>query len=264
MPITICVSSPAAAHHLPPSKASVERDAGPMIVSCSVCRTRYLVDEKALRGPAGRTVRCASCGHTWYQTAPPELPASEHSASLQGSRIEPAIEVPPRPAGMPAPILEVPPRPRPVPDSSSRPRRSRWAAIRWLLLAVLFALAILAGIVVARGAVVAIWPPAARLYALAGVPVEPLGAGFKIEKLVPARTRDGLIIEGDITNIGKTARDIPRLRVALRDAGEKEVEFRIVDPPQRRLSPGAIAHFKTPFEHPNDAAIGVVVTFVPQ
>ena len=108
---------------------------------------------------------------------------------------------------------------------------------------------------------VALWPPAARLYALAGLPAEPLGAGLKIEKLAPSRTPDGLIIEGDITNTGKTTRDVPRLRVALRDAAEKEVQFKIVDPPQPRLPPGAVAHFKTPFDHPDDAATGVVVTF---
>jgi hypothetical protein len=125
----------------------------------------------------------------------------------------------------------------------------------------LLVLAILAGIVVARSAVVAIWPPAGRVYALGGMAAEPLGAGLKIDNLLPARTPGGLLIEGDVTNTGKTARDVPMLRVALRDAGEKEVQSKIVDPPQRRLPPGAVAHFKTPFDHPDDAATGVVVTF---
>ena len=60
---------------------------------------------------------------------------------------------------------------------------------------------------------------------------------------------------------GKTAQDVPRLRVALRDSAEKEVQFKIIDPPKPRLPPGAVAHFKTPFDHPDDAATGVVVTF---
>jgi predicted Zn finger-like uncharacterized protein len=232
-----------------------------MIIGCPVCRTRYLVDEPALGGRVGRTVRCAHCGHTWHQSAPPELRADEDAASLDGSRIEPALDVPPRPGATPGPTLDFPPRPEPVSDHSPRSRRSRWAPLRWLVLAVLFALAILAGIVVARGAVVAIWPSAARLYALAGLPVEPPGIGLKIEKLAPARTPDGLVIEGEITNPGKTTRDVPRLRVALRDAAEKEVQFKIVDPPRPRLAPGAVARFKTPFEHPDEAATGVVVTF---
>src|ERR1700757_3844180 len=130
-----------------------------MILSCSVCRTRYLVDERALHGRAGRIVRCANCGHTWHQKAPPELPAGEGAARITAPRIEPALEVPPRPAGVYTPTLEAPPRGLLPP-----PRRRRWVVIRWLLLAVLFALAILAGLMLARSAVVAIWPPAARLY----------------------------------------------------------------------------------------------------
>ena len=225
-----------------------------MIVRCPVCRTRYLVDEEALRGQSGRTVRCANCGHTWRQAASPEPPEGGDEAKTDG-RIEPALEVPPRPAT----TLEVPPRQRALPETPRR--RSRWGALRWLVVAVLLALAILAGVMVARGAVVALWPPAARLYALAGFPAEPPRTGLTIEKLVPSRTPDGLLIEGDVANSGKTAQDLPRLRVALRDAAEKEVQFKIIDPPEPRLPPGAVAHFKTPFDHPDDAATGVVVTF---
>jgi predicted Zn finger-like uncharacterized protein len=228
-----------------------------MIVSCPVCRTRYLVDEQALRGQSGRTVRCANCGHTWHQAASPEPPANGDAAKTDG-RIEPALEVPPRPAT----ALEVPPRPRILPESPRRGSRRRWGALRWLVVAVLLALAVLAGVVVARGAVVALWPPAARLYALAGFAAEPPWTGLKIEKLVPSRTPDGLVVEGDIANNGKATQDLPRMRVALRDAADKEVQFKIVDPPQPRLAPGAVAHFKTPFDHPDDAAKGVVVTFV--
>lgn len=259
MPTITYASSPAAVRRLTPDKASAEPEAGKMVVGCPACRTRYLVEEEALRGRAGRPVRCASCGHTWHQAAPPEQLATDDAARLRGSRIEPALDVPPRPAGVGAPILEIPPR-----DPSPRARRSRWGAIRWLLLALLLVLAILAGIMVARSSVVAVWPPAERLFALAGMPAEPLGAGLKIDNLVPARTPGGLLIEGDVTNTGKAAREIPMLRVALRDAGEKEVQFKIVDPRQRRLPPGAVLHFKTPFDHPDAAATGVVVTFAPR
>src|SRR5271166_2838695 len=235
MPTTICARSPAAARRLARREVSASFDLGQMILSCPVCRTRYLVDEEALRGQSGRTVRCASCGHVWHQAAPPEALANGDTAEAEG-RIEPALEVPPRPA----PTLEIPPRPRAVPAPARRGGRSPWTVLRWLGLGILLVLAILAGVVVARGAVVALWPAAARLYALVGVSAEPPGTGL---------------------NIGKTTQDLPPLRVALRDAGEKEVQFKIVDPPQARLTPGAVAHFKTPFDHPDDAAKGVVVTF---
>ena len=229
-----------------------------MILSCPACQTRYLVDENQLSDAGGRVLRCANCGHTWRHS-PADRRAAEDLTELEG-RIEPALELPPRPGGMPAPTLELPLRPGHLPGAPSR-RRSRWVAARWLVVAVLCLLAILAGIMVARGAVVAIWPPAARLYGLAGLPADPSGPRLKVENLTPSRTANGLIIEADIVNPGKTTQDLPRLRVALRDAADRDVQFKILDPPTARLAPGASAHVKTPFDHPDNAAIGVVVTF---
>jgi len=72
------------------------------------------------------------------------------------------------------------------------------------------------------------------------------------------------VIDGDVTNSGNAASDVPPLRVALRDSAEKEVQFRIIDPPKARLSPSETARFKTTFDHPDEAATGVFVTFLPK
>jgi hypothetical protein len=136
-------------------------------------------------------------------------------------------------------------------------------AVGWGILGMVFvllALAILAAII-ARKEVAAMWPAAARLYALAGLAAASPGSGLELAKITPARTAEGLVIEGDIINTGSTARDLPRLRVALRDPAEKETQFKIIDPPTARLGPGETAHFKTSFDHPDEAATGVLVTF---
>ena len=39
-----------------------------MLVSCSSCNSKYLVNSADLK-PDGRTVQCAKCGHNWFQTA---------------------------------------------------------------------------------------------------------------------------------------------------------------------------------------------------
>jgi predicted Zn finger-like uncharacterized protein len=39
-----------------------------MLVSCSSCNSKYLVNSANLK-PDGKTVQCAKCGHNWFQTA---------------------------------------------------------------------------------------------------------------------------------------------------------------------------------------------------
>ena len=245
MPTTIYGSSPAAARRLLP-----DRPIDQVILTCPACRTCYLVDEPDLNRPAGRTVRCASCGHTWRHPPPLVTRLSEPAARPTGPRIEPGLEVPPRPGPLPVPAPQ-------------RPSRRRAAVSRIVLGAVLvlLALAVLVAIV-ARSEVVARWPATARLYAFVGLPVGPPGPGLELDKITPARTADGLVIEGDITNAGNMARDVPRLRVALRDPDDKETQFKVIDPPIARLEPGETAHFKTSFDHPDEAATGVLVTFL--
>jgi hypothetical protein len=148
-----------------------------------------------------------------------------------------------------------------MPAPQQRPRRR--VAVGWVALGMIFALLALAllAAIIARKEVTAMWPAATRLYALVGLSGAPPGPGLELAKIAPTRTAESLIIEGDITNTGSTARDVPRLRVALRDPAEKETQFKIIDPPSARLGPGETAHFKTSFDHPDEAATGVLVTF---
>ena len=64
-----------------------------------------------------------------------------------------------------------------------------------------------------------------------------------------------------LVEIRFTAQDVPRLRVALRDPADKETQFKIIDPPTGRLGPAETVHFKTSFDHPDEVATGVLVTF---
>ena len=41
-----------------------------MIIACPSCDARYVVDPAKI-GPDGRRVKCAKCGHTWAEAAPP-------------------------------------------------------------------------------------------------------------------------------------------------------------------------------------------------
>ena len=171
-------------------------------------------------------VRCANCGHIWHRPPPLMIPDKEPAAPLAAPRIVPGLEVPPRPGPLPVP---------------TPPRLRRRRAVGWTVLGALFGLLLLAGLaaIIARREVVAMWPATARIYAVAGLSAAPFGSDLELAKIAPTRTTDGLVIEGDITNTGSTARDVPRLRVALRDPGEKVKQFKIIDPPVARLEPVA-------------------------
>jgi len=233
-------------------RATADKPKTAVILACPACRTSYLVDEQELNRPAGRTVRCANCGHTWHRPPPLEARDREPVTRPSAPRIEPELEVPPRPGPLPVPA---PPR-----------HQRRWRGVGWSVLGAIFGLLVLAVLaaILARREVVAMWPATARVYALTGLSSASFGPGLELAKIAPTRTPDGLVIEGDITNAGSSARDVPRLRVALRDPAEKEKQFKIIDPPVARLAPGETAHFKTSFDHPDEAATGVLVTFAPR
>ena len=68
-----------------------------MIVTCPACQTRYLVEDAALGGAAGRRVRCASCGNVW--TYSPEAAAiheaiAEMTAAAEAAAVAEAPTVP--------------------------------------------------------------------------------------------------------------------------------------------------------------------------
>jgi predicted Zn finger-like uncharacterized protein len=213
-----------------------------MIVTCPACSTRYLVDPQAL-GSAGRVVRCANCSKTWHQTPPEDFP---RSLDLAPADAEPVL-------GAGRVQLPALPRRRGIP----------WAMVAGIALLVILVSGAAAGIL-ARDQVVALWPPAARLYIMAGLPVAPSGAGLQLRKTTPVFTTENgvrtLVIEGEVANITQGAREVPALRVVLRDRDGAELQSLSVTLVEQHLLPGASVPFRTSIPQPNPAATSVLVT----
>jgi predicted Zn finger-like uncharacterized protein len=213
-----------------------------MIVTCPACTTRYLVDPRAL-GNAGRVVRCANCSKTWHQTPPEDLPRQLD--------IAPVDVLPNFVTG------------RPQLPALARRRRLSPATVASAVLVLVLVSAAIAGIA-AREEVVAAWPPATRLYSMIGLAVQPPGIGLELRKTTPVFTTENgvrtLVVEGEVANISQIARDVPTLKVVLRDRDGAELQALHFDVAEQRLLPGASVPFRTSIPQPNPAATSVLVT----
>lgn len=219
-------------------------------------------------------VRCAHCAHTWHQETP--------AVSTRVVDIPTPPPPPPRPASFdPSPSieerepfahslpgLEAEPETEPVKrglPALPQKRRFPWMAAAWTGLGLLVVAGI-AGVYVARNQIVEWWPPSARLYTTLHIPVELPGEGLELRRVSPTReTENGLptlVIQGEVANISEIARRVPKLKVVLRDGGDRELQSWSFILTEERLQPGTSMPFRTSISQPSDAATGLLVTFV--
>jgi predicted Zn finger-like uncharacterized protein len=227
-----------------------------MILTCPACATRFAVEASAL-GPSGRRVRCGNCKHVWHQT-PPEI-EDEPFPKLYG---EPAEDRSPPPA---VAAEDAPPRrSRPMRPPPAPPPRRRGAAFAWTFLILLVA-AVGGGGWFLRTEIVEAWPNARRLYDMAGIRLEPLGAGLELRKVTWKRAeQDGvsvLLVEGEVANVSKVVRDVPKIRGALVGGG-KEVQHWVFAPGQAKLLPGESVAFRTELRNPAAGAERLTMNFL--
>lgn len=211
-----------------------------MILSCPSCHTRYVVPDSAI-GPQGRSVRCASCKHSWYQ-APAVLDLTDDRTSDAGSIAPAAIpEPPPPPPSASIPIARDHYAPAPLGGPPFRARRN--PARLWTIAAIGFALT-LSGIAAA-----------AYVWGLPGW-VEALG-------VTPATAEPDLLIElsenqdhrtladntiyfaasGTVVNPTDREQKVPPMLAELRDAQGRIVYSWTIRPPIAVLPPGERANF---------------------
>jgi len=227
-----------------------------MIITCPSCATRYNLDPGTL-GDRGRLVRCSHCGRRWHQEPPADMPVR--------------VDTPPEQEEFPSFSFAADgPTETAAADFRHRPeaRQGSDAWLGWvgLLSAVVL---VLAGAYFARDVVVGLWPPAARLYELARVPVEVSATErsslLTFRNVEPSRiVEDGetfLVVSGEIVDASTEVAEVSEVRVVLRGGQQEELASWTFQPPEVRLVPNEIVPFETRFADPPPGTEGLSLYF---
>ncbi|MBP2231997.1 putative Zn finger-like uncharacterized protein [Azospirillum agricola] len=203
-----------------------------MIVSCPSCSTRYTLSEASL-GPGGRKVRCAKCGHLWWQR-PEDEP--DFARMLADAPTEIRSSRPAESTGNGGFAFHK--------LGFSRPTRR--TVIGFAVLGLVLA-GVAGGGFATRDTLVRAWPPLALLFETVGLPAEPPGAGLQLRSVRSEQKSENgatlLLIEGQILNESDSDRPVPRLRATSRDAEHKTLQSWTMEASAPTLRPGEVTTF---------------------
>ena len=213
-----------------------------MILECTECHTRYLVPDTAI-GADGRTVRCASCKHSWFQAGVPVLDLVARAEAP--ARAEPVPKPPPAAAYAAPESAEIAP-PGSYPDYDAfaheppfRPRRN--PARRWTVAALTAGTAMLAGVAGllysgAPGFASDLFRPAT------GTPLR------IVSKPVDQHSFNGneiFAVSGTVLNPTETRQSVPDIRVDLLNAQKRIVFSWMIRPEATMLPPKGKVEFNS-------------------
>lgn len=208
-----------------------------MILTCPECETQYFAEDSTI-GESGRTVKCATCGHSWF--VGPD--GADGEANALGAHEAYRLKVKER-----------------------RRRKSRAAALSaWTTTAAMFVI-ILAGLLLFRGEVVKRWPESASTYAAIGIPVNRFGLEFldtEAERFFDGTTPI-LEVRGAVQNISGRTASAPLVRVILLDDQGQQVAEAFAPITPSSIPADATAVFAARVENPPFESFELELDLVP-
>lgn len=168
---------------------------------------RYVVADASI-GEAGRKVRCASCGHQWFQegNVAPDIIAEEPLAHDIPEGVKPQADAPP-------PVL--------AEEAQKMRDQDLIARVCGFFGAFLVFLLIFLTLALFKGPVVNAFPPSVMFYELIKLSPPIPGSGLVIDQLRVEEQSGELVIEGRIINLTSNEIDIPPVAVfLLNEAGD--------------------------------------------
>ena len=226
-----------------------------MILECSQCRTRYLVPDSAI-GADGRTVRCASCKHSWFQ-APEILDLATRASPGDAGSAQQRRTVPNYP---PADVRAAAAEPRRVYSDDAtvspsepgydpfatqppfKPRRN--PARRWTAAAVVAGLSMLLG----AGAILYSGAPgiAAQLgFGMGDADTALRFADKDVKRRPTPNGGDLFAVSGKVVNPTGDKQHVPDIRIELRDGAGVLVDSWRITPEVRTLDANASIDFNS-------------------
>ncbi len=246
-----------------------------MIISCSRCETSYEVEPSYFE-PDGRKVKCSSCGTVWFQgyIRPEDIEAFEESHAVEdpqekfeeveegdiefseGDDNQPDGDIKTEAHRLVAAAKQK--------NAGRTVRNKRIVSIMkgWGTLAA--AILLFAGIsVYYRINIVKTFPASAQLYEWLDMPVNVRGMSFAnvvykndFENGLPI-----LAIKGEVVNLTNEQKTLPRVRLGLVDATNRELYHWSVRVDNKPLGPNGRVKFVTRLASPPAGAQGLVVRF---
>ena len=197
-----------------------------MILTCPNCETQYFAQDSTI-GEAGRTVKCAACGHSWFV-------GEGEQAAASGTRTGGAHEA------YRSRVRE------------RRERASRRAAIAVWAVSFLVLTGLAGAAVLMRNQVVQTWPQSASAFSALGLKVNRFGMEFvdeNAERFLEGTT-PVLEITGAVRNFTRQTREAPLIEVRLLDDAGVQIGAYYAEVDPGEIAAGGLGRFVKRVENP--------------